>query len=57
MLSSVVKFATFTDAESNPAGVVIRWPDIFVLDRGTQQVYRYKANDAGSNAAPFRTMV
>ncbi len=46
------KFATFADSKANPSRMVSHWPDIFVLDRGTQRVYRYVVNDAGSGATP-----
>ncbi len=54
VLSSMVKFGTLGAAVNRPR-IILRWPDIFVLDREAQRVYRYTANDSGSNAAPFST--
>jgi serine/threonine protein phosphatase PrpC len=53
VIQLVPSFATFPEPKANPARVVSRYPDVFVLDRGTQRVYRYVVNDVASAAAPF----
>ncbi len=45
-------FATFADPKSKLTRIVVHWPDLFILDRGLQRVYRFAINDVGSNAAP-----
>jgi hypothetical protein len=52
VLSSVVKFAA-VGAQANRERIVTHWPDIFILDHETQRIYRFAANEAGSNAAPI----
>jgi hypothetical protein len=52
VLSSVTRFATL-GAQASRARIVAHWPDIFVLDREAQRIYRFAANEAGSNAAPI----
>ncbi len=54
VLSALVKFATL-GAQANRERIVTHWPDIFILDRETQRIYRFAANEAGSNAAPIST--
>lgn len=46
-------FANYTDARANPSRILSHLPDVFVLDRGTQRIYRYRVDDAGSSAAPL----
>lgn len=52
VLMFLPRFASYVDAKSNPSRIVAHWPDVFVLDRGTQRIYRYLVNDDGSGAAP-----
>ncbi len=52
VLSSVTRFATLS-GQANRVRMIVHWPDLFVLDRETQRVYRFVANEAGSNAAPI----
>lgn len=47
------RFTTFSDPKSNPTRIVSRVPDIFILDRGLQRIYRYTMNEIGSVATPF----
>jgi len=42
-----VSFATFADPKVNVTRVLIRGADVFILDRGTQRVYRYTFNESG----------
>ncbi len=48
-------FATLSDAKTNITRVLFRSPDVFILDRGAQRVYRYAVNDAGLAAATTPT--
>jgi hypothetical protein len=45
-------FAAFPDQKSQVTRIVAHWPDLFILDRGLQRVYRFTINELGSNAAP-----
>lgn len=42
--------ARYTDAGANPRRIVAHDNDVFVLDRGTQRVYRYVVNEIGTEA-------
>ncbi len=46
-------FATFADPKSNATRILARWPEVLILDRGTQRVYRYLVDEVGSKAAPY----
>ena len=48
-------FAKFSDPQAIPARIVTHYPDVFVLDRGAQKLYRYIINEAGSAATPTPT--
>ena len=52
VIYALPSFATFTDPKSKLTRIVVHWPDLFILDRGMQRVYRFVINDGGSNAAP-----
>jgi formylglycine-generating enzyme required for sulfatase activity/tetratricopeptide (TPR) repeat protein len=52
VIFTLPSFATFTDPKSQITRIVAHWPDLFILDRGLQRVYRYVINDVGSNATP-----
>lgn len=52
VLFSLPQFANYTDPQASPARIVSHYPDVFVLDRGTQRVYRYRVDEAGASAAP-----
>ena len=41
-------FITFKDPQANPSRIVTHYPDVFVLDRGTQSIYRYTISDPGT---------
>ncbi|MEW5721145.1 MAG: hypothetical protein AB1817_21145, partial [Chloroflexota bacterium] len=45
-------FASFSDPKSKLTRIVVHWPDLYMLDRGLQRVYRFAINDVGSNATP-----
>jgi hypothetical protein len=45
-------FATYSDAAAQPARIVTRYPDIYLLDRGTSRLYHYTVNDAGPTVTP-----
>lgn len=45
-------FAHFADPKSKITRIVTRAPDVFLLDRGLQRVYRYTINEVGSSATP-----
>ena len=45
-------FATYPDAAAQPARIVMRYPDIYLLDRGTSRLYHYIVNDAGPSVTP-----
>ncbi|MBI3913678.1 MAG: hypothetical protein HY327_05770 [Chloroflexi bacterium] len=46
-------FATYADPKTSATRIVAQWPNVFVLDRGAEKVYRYVVDDVGSRAAPF----
>jgi hypothetical protein len=50
-----VSFANFTEAKASPGRIITRSPDVFILDRGLQRVYRYTFNDTGSTLTPAGT--
>jgi hypothetical protein len=52
VIYSLPSFATFSDPKSRVTRLIAHWPDLFILDRGLQRVYRFTINDLGSNAAP-----
>ncbi len=45
-------FATL-DPKSSAARLAIRWPEVYVLERGAAKVYRFIVDDVGSKAAPY----
>ncbi|MBI5304425.1 MAG: hypothetical protein HY868_19995 [Chloroflexi bacterium] len=47
-----VSFATFAEPKANVTRVLTRSPDVFILDRGLQRVYRYTFNDTGVTLTP-----
>ncbi len=51
-LQFVPSFATFADANAKLTRIVTRGNDIFILDRGTQRIYRYTINDTGTTITP-----
>jgi hypothetical protein len=48
----VPTFADYGDPRARPARVVLHLPDIFVLDRGMNRIYRYRMDEVGSSAQP-----
>ena len=46
-LTNVTPLATLPEDRSRPQRVVIHGSDVYVLDRGAQQVYRYRLTGAG----------
>lgn len=48
----VPTFANYSDPKAKPARIVLHLPDAFVLDRGTNRVYRYHIDDVGSSVQP-----
>ncbi|MBI5652368.1 MAG: hypothetical protein HZC40_18270 [Chloroflexi bacterium] len=44
--------ATFSEANANPTRVIVRAPDVFVLDRGAHRVYRFVSGDANATPTP-----
>jgi hypothetical protein len=52
VIYALPSFVTFSDPRSRVTRLIAHWPDLFILDRGLQRVYRFTINDLGSNAAP-----
>ncbi len=52
LLYTLIKVATYSDPQANPRRIIAHDRDIFVLDRGTQRIYRYTYVDAGPAVTP-----
>jgi hypothetical protein len=44
--------ATFAEANANPTRIIVRAPEVFVLDRGAHRVYRFVSGDASATPTP-----
>jgi hypothetical protein len=49
----VPTFADYGDPKAKPARIVVHLPDLFVLDRGVNRIYRYHMDEVGSSAQPI----
>lgn len=45
-------FLTFSDPQAKPSRIVTHFPDVFILDTGTQRIYRFAISDTGTSATP-----
>ncbi len=52
VLNAAPLLITFADPKTKATRVIVRTPDLFILDRGAQRVYRYQLNDLGAGATP-----
>jgi hypothetical protein len=52
VLRFVPRFAIFPDPRAYPSRIISHWPDVFILDRGTQRLYRYLVDASGSGVNP-----
>jgi hypothetical protein len=50
-------FLTLADPQANPSRIITHYPDVFVLDRGAQSIYRYSISDPGTNTTPLSTVI
>ncbi len=49
----VPTFADYGDPKAKPSRIVLHLPDVFVLDRGMNRIYRYRMDEVGSSAQPI----
>jgi hypothetical protein len=55
VLFTISSFATFSDEGAKPARIVTHYPDVFILDKGTQRIYRYAVTETVPSATPVGT--
>ncbi|HEY6042447.1 MAG TPA: hypothetical protein VIX58_09965, partial [Anaerolineae bacterium] len=53
VLYSLTTLVNYSDSKAKPSHILAHENDIFVFDRGTQHIYRYVLNDAGTGIRPF----